>query len=154
MIEDITGHYEITADKLSVEREHARVSHPGHGAIASFVGVVREHAGGRTGVTSILYEAFPEMAEKEMAAIGAALVSRHGPGMRMRVSIVHRTGELAVGEASVVIAVGCERRKEALRACAEAIERLKETVPVWKKERFADGTEWVGWAGDPPDHSS
>lgn len=151
MIEDETGHYEITAEPLSLARESARVAHPGHGAIASFVGVVRDHAGGRTGVRSIFYEAFPEMAEKKMAEIGAALLAGHARERRMRVSIVHRTGELAVGEASVVIAIGCERRKEALAACAEAIERLKECVPVWKKERFDDGSVWVGWAGDPPD---
>lgn len=150
MIDDVSGHYEITSAKLSVEREADRVADPGHGAIATFVGVVRDHAGGRTGVVSILYEAYAEMAEEKMAEIGAALVSRWAQGKRMRVSIVHRVGELAVGEASVVIAVGCERRKEALAACAEAIDRLKEIVPVWKKERFADGSEWVGWAGDPP----
>ena len=150
MIENASGRYEITPDVLSVERESARVSDPGHGAIATFVGVVRDHAGGRTGVRSIFYEAFAEMAEAKMAEIGAALLARHANGKKMRVSIVHRVGELAVGEASVVIAVGCERRKEALAACAEAIERLKEIVPVWKKERFADGSEWVGWAGDPP----
>lgn len=151
MIDDVTGHYEVTSAVLSVERECERVGDPGHGAIASFLGVVRNHAGpDRTGVTSILYEAFPEMAEKKMAEIGATLVSRYAQGKRMRISIVHRVGELRVGEASVVIAIGCERRKESLAACAEAIERLKEIVPVWKKERFADGSEWVGWAGDAP----
>jgi molybdopterin synthase catalytic subunit len=154
VIDDATGHYEITAAVLSVERESARVADPGHGAIATFVGVVRNHAAGRTGVTSILYEAFPEMAEAKMAEIGASLLSRYGQGKRMRLSIVHRVGELAVGDASVVIAIGCERRKEALRACAEAIERLKEIVPVWKKERFADGSEWVGWGGDAPSTTS
>jgi molybdopterin synthase catalytic subunit len=154
VIDDASGHYEITPAVLSVERESARVADPGHGAIATFVGVVRDHAGGRTGVTSILYEAFPEMAEAKMAEIGAALLSRWGQGKRMRVSIVHRVGELGVGEASVVIAIGCERRKEALSACAEAIERLKEIVPVWKKERFADGSEWVGWGGDAPTTTS
>lgn len=150
MIDDATGHYEITGAVLSADRECERVAHPGHGAIATFVGVVRNHAGERAGVTSILYEAFVEMAEKKMAQIGATLVSRYAQGKRMRVSIVHRVGELRVGEASVVIAVGCERRKESLAACAEAIERLKEIVPVWKKERFADGSEWVGWHGDAP----
>lgn len=151
MIDDVSGHYEVTSAVLSVERESARVADPGHGAIATFVGVVRNHAGSeRTGVTSIFYEAFPEMAEKEMAAIGATLLQRYGHGKRMRVSIVHRVGELAVGEASVVIVIGCERRKESLAACAEAIERLKENVPVWKKERFTDGSEWVGWAGEAP----
>ena len=150
MIENASGRYEITGEALSLERESARVADPGHGAIATFVGVVRGHAGGRTGVTSIFYEAFAEMAEKKLAEIGAALVAKHGGGKKIRVAISHRTGELKVGEASVVIAVGCERRKESLAACAEAIERIKEIVPIWKKERFADGSEWVGWAGDPP----
>lgn len=150
MIENEAGRFEITSEVLSVEREIARVSDPGHGAVATFVGVVRDHAGGRTGVRSIFYEAFAEMAEAKMADIGTALVARHAGGKKMRVAISHRVGELAVAEASVVIAVGCERRREALAACAEAIEKLKEVVPIWKKERFADGSEWVGWAGDPP----
>lgn len=151
MIENQVGHFEITTDPLSIEREARRVSDPGHGAIATFVGVVRDHdPEGRRGVTGILYEAYPEMAEAKMAEVGAEVVARHAGGKRMSVAIVHRVGELAVGDASVVIAVGCERRREALGACADAIERLKQIVPVWKKERFADGSVWVGWGGDPP----
>lgn len=150
MIENATGRYEIVDRALSVERECAYVGDPGHGAIATFVGVVRDHAGGRTGVTGIFYEAYPEMAEQKMAEVGAEVVARHASGKKMKCSIVHRIGDLAVGEASVVIAIGCERRREALAACADAIERLKQVVPIWKKEKFSDGSEWVGWGGDPP----
>jgi molybdopterin synthase catalytic subunit len=150
MIENSYGHFEITGHALSVERENARVSDPGHGAVASFVGVVRDHAAGRSGVTGIFYEAYPEMAEAKMAEVGVEAVNQHAAGKKMKLSIVHRIGELAVGDASVVIAVGAERRREALDACSFAIDRLKAIVPVWKKEKFADGSVWVGWGGDPP----
>ena len=151
MIDNGCGHFEIAGAPLSVERESARVAATGHGAIASFAGVVRDHAAGRAGVVGIFYEAYPEMAEEKMAQVGAEAIARHAAGKSMRISIVHRVGDLAVGDASVVIAVGSERRKEALAACAFAIDRLKEIVPVWKKEKFADGAEWVGWGGDAPD---
>lgn len=150
MIENGRGHFEVTDAVLSPERESARVSDPGHGAIATFIGVVRDHAAGKSGVTGIRYEAYAEMAEEKMAQVGAEAIDRFAAGKKMKLSIVHRVGDLAVGDASVVIAVGCERRKEALAACAFAIDRLKEIVPVWKKEKFADGEEWVGWGGDAP----
>ena len=150
MIDNAAGHFEITTAPLSIERETNRASDPGFGAIATFTGVVRNHAAGRTGVIGIFYEAYPEMAETKMAEAGAEAVAKKSGGKKMFVSIVHRIGELVVGDASVVIAIGCERRKEALEACAFAIDRLKEIVPVWKKERFADGSVWVGWGGDPP----
>ena len=141
---------EITAAPLSVERENDRVADGGHGAIANFVGVVRDHAAGRDGVIGIFYEAFAEMAEVKMSEVGADAIARHAAEKKMRISIVHRVGDLKVGDASVVIAVGSERRREALAACAFAIDRLKEIVPVWKKEIFADGSVWVGWGGDLP----
>ncbi len=150
MISDGSGHYEITDRPLSVEREVARVADPGHGAIATFVGVVRDHAGDRHGVVGILYEAFVEMAEAKMAEVGREAMARSDAAGRKKISIVHRVGELVVGDASVVIAVGAERRREAIACVAHAIERLKEIVPIWKKERFADGSTWVGWGGDPP----
>ena len=150
MIDDGAGHFEITGGVLSVERENARVADRGHGAVASFVGVVREHAGGKSGVTGIFYEAYAEMAEAKMAQVGAEAIARFANEKKMKISIVHRVGDLAVGDASVVIAVGSERRKEALAACSYAIDRLKEIVPIWKKEKFSDGAEWVGWGGDAP----
>ncbi len=149
MIENASGRFEITSRPLSVESECAYVGDPGHGAIASFVGVVRDHAE-RAGVVGIFYEAYPEMAEAKMAEVGAEVIARHASGKKMKVSIVHRVGDLVVGEASVVIAIGCERRREALAACADAIERLKQVVPIWKKEKFSDGSVWVGWGGDAP----
>ena len=150
MIDNPSGHFESTNAPLSLERESARVSDSGHGAIATFAGTVRDHAAGRTGVVGILYEAYAEMAEAKMAEVGAEAIDRNAAAKSMRISIVHRIGELTVGDASVVIAVGAERRREALAACAFAIDRLKEIVPVWKKEKFSDGATWVGWGGDPP----
>ena len=150
MIENTIGHFEITTAALSVERESARVSDAGHGASASFVGVVRDHAAGRSGVVGIFYEAFAEMAEAKMAEVGIEAHTKHSSNKKMRIAIAHRVGELAVGEASVVIAVGAERRREALAACEFAIDRLKQIVPIWKKEKFSNGAEWVGWGGDEP----
>jgi|SRR5579859_631180 len=151
MIDNDSGHFEVTAEPLSIEREAARVSAPGHGALATFAGTVRDHASGHARVRGILYESYPEMAEAKMAEIGGELIARHSGGNPMRISIVHRVAELAVGETSVIIAVGAEHRREALAACAEGIDRVKQVVPIWKKERFEDGSEWVGWGGDPPD---
>ena len=150
MIENAIGHFEITTAALSVERESARVCDVGHGAIASFVGVVRDHAAGKSGVTGIFYEAFAEMAEAKMAEVGASAHAQFAGDKKMKIAIAHRIGELVVGDASVVIAVGAERRREALAACDFAINRLKQIVPIWKKEKFSNGAEWVGWGGDAP----
>jgi len=113
------------------------------GAIASFVGVVRnEHQGRR--VQYLIYEAYAPMAEAEMARIAEEI---HRRWKVERVGMVHRTGRLEISEASVIIAVAAPHRREALEACAWAIEELKKTVPIWKKEFTVDGGEWV--LGDP-----
>ena len=112
----------------------------GDGAVVTFVGTVRDNTGGRK-VIALEYEAYPEMAEAEMRRIGSEVMARwslHGLAMR------HRTGKLAVGEISVVIAASAPHREAAFAACSEALDRLKETVPVWKKEYFEDGEVWVG----------
>lgn len=113
------------------------------GALAVFEGIVRDHHNGRP-VTEILYEAYRPMAEKEMVKIVASVSARY-PGVSIRA--LHRLGLLQVGEASIVIACSSSHRAEAFDACREVIDRVKETVPIWKKERGPGGEEWVGWQG-------
>ena len=134
------GPFEITADPLSVDELTAEVQTAADGAVVTFVGLVRDHNAGRR-VVALEYEAYPELAEQELRALGADVAAKyglHGIGIR------HRTGRLAIGTISVVIAVAAPHRAEAFAACAEALERLKATVPVWKKEWYEDGSSWIG----------
>jgi molybdopterin synthase catalytic subunit len=109
------------------------------GGIASFVGLVRDHQGGRT-VTALSYSAYEPMAELMCAEI-VAEAERKWP---VRVAVRHRLGDLAIGEAAVVVAAGGGHRDEAFAACRYVIEELKRRVPIWKRETYADGTvEWV-----------
>ncbi len=126
---------------IDVDALQAEVGAARHGAIALFLGVVRENSPTGKLVRYLEYEAYEGMAEREMEAIAVELEKRW-PGCT--VAIVHRTGRLAIGEASVAIAVATPHRAAAFEACRYAIDRLKETVPIWKKEVFADGTQWVG----------
>jgi molybdopterin synthase catalytic subunit/molybdopterin converting factor small subunit len=109
------------------------------GAVAAFVGIVRDNSDG-VGVTAIDYEAYAEMAVVEMRRIGEAL---HARGGISAITIVHRTGTLVVGEASVVIAVAAPHRDTAFPACEDAITMIKQTVPMWKREHRDDGAHWV-----------
>ena len=113
---------------------------PSDGALCLFLGVVRNENAGRT-TTSIEYEAYGEMAEAEMARIAESL-ARDFPGVRLR--MVHRVGRLGVGDPSVAIAAASPHRAEAFAACRAAIDRIKTTVPIWKKEFHPDGSsDWV-----------
>ncbi len=116
------------------------VRRPGCGAVVTFLGTVRDLTGDR--VTAALdYEAYPAMAERKLAEIEADTCARWPVGA---IALVHRLGHLDVGEVSVAVAVSCPHRAEAFAACRHAIDRLKELVPIWKKENWADGTtEWV-----------
>ena len=116
------------------------VRSPHCGAVALFLGTVRDLTGDQ--VTAFLdYDAYPPMAEKKLAEIEAEVRSRWPVG---DVAMVHRLGRLAVGEVSVAVAVSCPHRADAFAACRHAIDRLKELVPIWKRENWADGTtEWV-----------
>ncbi len=109
------------------------------GAVSLFVGVVRDENRGRA-VTGMEYEAYEEMAEPLMREI-ADETARLFPVTRVR--LVHRLGRLAVGEASVAVAVSSPHRAEAFAACRHAIDALKARVPIWKKEHYADGSEWL-----------
>lgn len=134
------GPFEITAAPLSVDRIAAEVATPADGAVVTFVGRVRDnHLGQR--VVALEYEAYPELAERELRVLSAEIAAKHG---LHGIGIRHRTGRLAVGEVSVVIAVAAAHRGAAFAACAEALERLKATVPVWKKEWYEDGSAWIG----------
>lgn len=118
----------------------AEVTAPGNGAEACFVGTVREHNEGRA-VTGIDYDAYGDMAEAELGRIVREAAARYGT---TGVVVEHRLGTLAVGEASVAIAVGHARRAPALDAVRFVIEELKRRVPIWKREHYADGTRaWV-----------
>lgn len=118
--------------------EHA-VTSAGAGGVVTFAGVVRDNARGKR-VRSLEYDAYPEMAESEMARI-AAEVARRWPESAL--AMVHRIGPLAIGECSVVVVAACPHRAEAFEACRYAIDTLKASVPIWKKEFYEDGEEWV-----------
>lgn len=115
------------------------VGSPGLGGVVTFTGTVRDETRGRR-VQRLEYEAYVEMAEKKLAEIGAAVAAEHGA----EVAIVHRVGVLVPGDAAVVIACAAPHRTAAFRACEACIERLKKDVPIWKREVFEDGSEWVG----------
>jgi molybdopterin synthase catalytic subunit len=119
----------------------ARVMRPSDGASVLFEGVVRDHHEGKR-VESITYEAYRPMAEKEIERI-VRDVSQQFDGVA--IALVHRLGFLHVGETSIAIACTSPHRAEAFAACRMMIDRVKETVPIWKKERGPSGDEWVGW---------
>ena len=130
----------LTTEPIDHHALTEQVRRPSCGAVVTFLGTVRDLTGDR--VTSALdYEAYPGMAEKKMAEIERDTRARWPVG---EIALVHRLGHLDVGEVSVAVAVSCPHRAEAFEACRHAIDRLKELVPIWKKENWADGTsEWV-----------
>jgi MoaE-MoaD fusion protein len=134
------GSFRVTVEPLSLEAVVAEVTDERAGGIATFTGTVRRQSRGRE-VTYLEYEAYAEMAEDVMAQLAAELLERHE---LCAVSIHHRVGRVEIGEPSVVIAVSAPHRQAALAACKEAIDTLKETVPLWKKEVYEGGEEWIG----------
>jgi molybdopterin synthase catalytic subunit len=134
------GAFLVTGEPLSLDAAVAEVGSEEAGAIATFTGTVRRRSRGRE-VVRLEYEAYAEMAEEVLAEIAQELRDRYDLG---DVAIHHRTGGLEPGEASVVIAVSAPHRAAALAACADAIEALKTRVPVWKKEVYEGGEEWIG----------
>jgi len=134
------GAFRVTEEPLSLDAAVAEVADEQAGAIATFTGTVRRQSRGRE-VTHLEYEAYAEMAEEVMAKLAANLEAKHE---LCHVAIHHRVGRLEIGEASVVIAVSAPHRQDALAACREAIDTLKETVPLWKKELYEGGEEWIG----------
>jgi molybdopterin synthase catalytic subunit/molybdopterin converting factor small subunit len=134
------GSFLVTDQPLSLPAVVEEVRDAGAGGIATFTGTVRSESRGRT-VRYLEYEAYAEMAEGVMAQLAAQLQERHDIHA---IAIHHRTGRVEIGEASVVIAVSAPHREDALAACKDAIDELKETVPVWKKEVYEGGEEWIG----------
>jgi molybdopterin synthase catalytic subunit len=130
----------VTSEAISVDEALAFVADPAAGGTCVFVGTVRDHSAAGD-VTGLRYEAWDEMAERRLEDLAAELTT--GWDLQ-KVAIIHRTGDLSVGEASVVIAVSAPHRPEAFEACRHAIERLKEDVPIWKKEELTSGeAHWV-----------
>jgi len=138
------GFFRVGPEPLDAREVEAAVADPSAGAVVTFTGTVRDRARGRS-VVALEYEAYGPAAERMLAQIGREISERWGIG---RVAIAHRIGRLGVGEASVVIAVSTPHRAEGFAACAYAIERLKEIVPIWKKEHYADGAVWIGSEAD------
>jgi molybdopterin synthase catalytic subunit len=134
------GAFRLSAEPLDPNAAVAEVSVPEAGAVATFIGTTRVRSRGRT-VQYLDYEAYAEMAEKVMAELAESLKAKHDLS---EVAIHHRTGRVDIGAVSVVIAVSAPHRAAALAACAEAIDTLKETVPLWKKEVYEGGEEWIG----------
>ena len=134
------GSFVLSDEPLSLERAAAEVASEGAGAIATFVGTTRARSRGRD-VIRLEYEAYEGMAEAEMERIASVLLDRHDI---IDVAIHHRVGPVEIGETSVVIAVSAAHRAAAFDACREAIDTLKQTVPLWKKELYVGGEEWVG----------
>jgi len=132
----------IRHEPLSLDEAVHAVSHDGAGAVATFLGVVRDHSEGRP-VTLLEYEAYGTMAESELARVEAEIAAEL-PGVR--VFATHRVGALGVGDAAVVCAASAPHRDEAFRACRLLIDRIKARLPIWKREHGPDGPYWVGWA--------
>ena len=134
------GAFRLTDRPIDPSSVVDEVADPKAGAVATFLGTTRVESRGRT-VHYLDYEAYGGMAEKVMAELAEGLKAKHD---LCAVAITHRTGRVEIGEISVAIAVSAPHRAAALAACGEAIDTLKETVPLWKKEVYEGGEEWIG----------
>jgi len=134
------GDFRLSSEPLSLDAAVDEVRDEEAGAIATFVGTTRRHSRGRD-VLHLEYEAYEGMAERTMADLASVLVERHE---LCKVAIHHRVGRVEIGETSVVIAVSAPHRAAALQACREAIDELKVSVPLWKKETYEGGEAWIG----------
>jgi molybdopterin synthase catalytic subunit len=126
-------------DDAAVAALERAIEDAGDGGVVTFRGIVRDNSRGKR-IRYLEYDAYPEMAEQEMAKIAAEVERRW---QASHVAMVHRIGRLEIGECSVVVAVACAHRAEAFEACRYAIDTLKTTVPIWKKEVAEDGEEWI-----------
>lgn len=135
------GRFEITEENITADDLIAEVNDETAGAVVTFVGVVRGLTNNKR-VLYLEYEAYKEMAKRKLAEVGEEIRQKWGLD---RIVIRHRVGHLCVGETAVVIAIASPHRKEGFEACQYAIERLKQIVPIWKKEVWEDGEVWVGW---------
>lgn len=133
--------FEIRDRELSVAEVLAAVTRPEAGGVSLFVGTVRSDNAGRA-VTLLEYQAYAAMAAKEMARIGAEIAAEIAG---VELAVLHRVGSLKVGEIAVVCAASAPHRAEAFEACRRLIDRIKERVPIWKREHGPSGPYWVGW---------
>ncbi|AJD89989.1 molybdenum cofactor biosynthesis protein MoaE [Jeotgalibacillus malaysiensis] len=132
--------FEVTSEPLSIEAISQKVVRPEAGAVVTFTGTVREFTKGKR-TLYLTYEAYASMAEKQLKKIGDEIASRWPDAVT---AISHRTGKLGISDIAVVIAVSTPHRKDAYEANEYAIERIKQIVPIWKKEKWEDGEEWIG----------
>ena len=130
----------VTEDELDPGAVIDSVRGPGFGAVAAFLGATRDSSGGRA-VTGLEYEAYRPMADRMLERVAGELAGRWDLG---EVAISHRIGPVGVGEISLVVAVSAAHRAPAFEACAHAVDRIKQIVPIWKREHFEDGRVWVG----------
>ena len=141
----------LSAEPISVDQAILAVESDTAGAVVSFSGVVRNHDGGKP-VHRLSYSAHPT-AHQVMADVVAQLVAEHSagsdsPAQPVRIWAAHRTGMLEIGDPALVCAVSAAHRRQAFAVCAELVDRIKDQVPIWKEQFFADGTvEWVGAGG-------
>lgn len=133
-------HARLLDGPLSLDRVVGAVAGPDAGGVVTFTGAVRRHSAGRQ-VTRLEYEAYGEMAERVMRELCDEIEAEMAG---VRLAVEHRTGALSVGDAAVVIAAAAPHRAEAFAACRALIDRLKQRVPIWKKEIGPDGDEWIG----------
>lgn len=133
--------FAVRREPLSVDEALTAVQADEVGGVAVFIGTVRNHSEGKS-VTLLEYHAYESMAEKQMAKIAEG-IAQEVPGVRL--AALHRVGELKVGDRAVVCVAATPHRGEAFRACRLLIDRIKEQVPVWKREHGPDGPYWVGW---------
>ena len=137
---------EITHEPLDPEAVTAKVRKDSNGAVVTFLGTTRDFTSGRR-VLRLEYEAYRPMADKKLDEIAAEIRERWPVE---NVAIAHRLGPLEIGETSLVVAVAAPHRKEAFAACQYAVDRIKQMVPIWKKEHFEGGEVWVGSQEDVP----
>src|SRR2546426_8074798 len=138
--------FRVTHEPLNLQELVTFVTEPEAGAIVTFIGTTRNNNEGRR-VIALDYDAYPEMAEKELARIGEQAKKKWKV---QRIAIVHRIGPVQITEPSVVIAVSAAHRADAFEACRFAIEEIKKTVPIWKKEVFEGGEVWIGTQSGEP----
>ena len=144
---------ELTGNTLDPEKITAKVRRDTNGAVVTFLGTTRDNFEGKA-VLTLEYEAFDEMAIKKLEEVRQELMAEFG---LEQVAISHRIGTVGIGEISLVVAIGSPHRKDAFYACHKAVDRIKEVVPIWKKEVYRDGSRWVACEDhefSPQDHSS
>jgi molybdopterin synthase catalytic subunit len=133
---------ELVATPLPIEAAVEWATTPGSGAVIMFLGVVRDHSDGRTGVVGLGYEAYEDEAARVLNEI-AAETRRRWPAVE-RVALLHRTGEVALSQPSVAVVVSSPHRADAFEAARYCIDTLKASAPIWKREHWSDGSDWAG----------